>query len=87
MAVVTVGIFATLRRFVGTAQLELRGVDTVRAALTSDPRLGEAVLPDGALAAGCIVLVNGDNIHHLQGLDTALCDGDRVAVFPAVGGG
>jgi molybdopterin synthase sulfur carrier subunit len=87
MAAVTVGIFASLRRVVGTSQLDLQGVDSVRTALTSDERLGDAVLPGGSLAEGHIVLVNGRNIHHLQGLDTALADGDRVAVFPAVGGG
>ena len=87
MAAVTVGIFATLRRVVGTESLELDDVATVRAALTSHEQLGDAVLPDGALAEGCIVLVNGQNIHPRQGRDTALADGDRVAVFPAVGGG
>ena len=87
MPAVTLAIFATLRPVVGTDQLDLEDVDTVEAALRHDARLWDAVMPGGQLAPGTIVLVNGTNIHHLQGLTTPLQDGDRVSVFPAVGGG
>ncbi|MCQ5375219.1 MAG: MoaD family protein [Methanomassiliicoccales archaeon] len=33
------------------------------------------------------VMVNGYNIDHLQGFETRLIDGDRVAVFPVLAGG
>ncbi|WP_309492465.1 ubiquitin-like small modifier protein 1 [Candidatus Hecatella orcuttiae] len=33
------------------------------------------------------IYVNGKNIRHLQGLETALKDGDEVSVLPAVSGG
>lgn len=33
------------------------------------------------------IYVNGKNVRHLQGLETALNDGDEVSVLPAVSGG
>ncbi len=87
MPAVTLAIFATLRPVAGTDRLDLEDVDTVEAALRSEPRLWDAVVPGGQLAPGAIVLVNGTNVHHLQGLATPLEEGDRVSVFPAVGGG
>jgi len=87
MAAVTLAIFATLRQVAGTAHLDLDDVGTVGAALRRNADLWEAVAPDGELVPGAIVLVDGTNIHHLQGLATPLQDGDRVSVFPAVGGG
>lgn len=33
------------------------------------------------------ILKNGRNIHFLAGLDTALADGDLIALFPPVAGG
>jgi len=34
-----------------------------------------------------VILVNGVSINNLNGLDTKLTDGDRVALMPVVGGG
>ena len=35
----------------------------------------------------CIVLINGRDIRHLQGLNTSLNRDDTVAIFPPVAGG
>ena len=35
----------------------------------------------------CIVLVNGHDIRHLQGLNTPLAVNDTVGIFPPVAGG
>lgn len=45
--------------------------------------------PDtGAELDGVQILINGRHYRHLpRGLDTALADGDFVALFPAVAGG
>ncbi len=34
-----------------------------------------------------VILVNGVSINNLNGLDTKLTDGDRIALMPVVGGG
>lgn len=33
------------------------------------------------------IMINGRNISYLQGLDTPLENGDRIVIFPPVGGG
>ena len=38
-------------------------------------------------AQGLLIVVNGRQIHHLQGLDTPLEEGDVVAIMPPVLGG
>jgi len=44
--------------------------------------------PDGAdISENAIVLVNGRNIHFLNGKHTPLCDKDTVSLFPVVAGG
>ncbi len=39
------------------------------------------------LSEDLVVLVNGRNIDFLEGAETRLRDGDRVAFFPPAGGG
>ncbi len=45
------------------------------------------LLDSGSLMSSSIVLVNGKNVHHLQGLDTIIKDGDEISLFPPGGGG
>ena len=66
--------------------------DTVRGAITSlagkYPELERRLLgSDGELAQGLSVFVNHQSIKHLDGLDTALADGDRVLILIAMAGG
>jgi len=39
------------------------------------------------LKSSAIILVNGKNIFHLNGLETSIKDGDVVSIFPPGGGG
>ena len=39
------------------------------------------------LKTSAIILINGKNIFHLNGLDTNIGDGDTVSIFPPGGGG
>jgi len=45
------------------------------------------LIVDGGLAPQINVLKNGREVLHLDGLETALEDGDRLSVFPPVAGG
>jgi molybdopterin synthase sulfur carrier subunit len=89
-----VRVFGALRHHLGAkaAEVALGPGDTIGGVLTrlsaAHPLLGQRILnEDGGLQTATNVLVNGRNISQLDGLETAVCDGDRVALFPAAGGG
>lgn len=89
-----VRIFGTLRQFVGAkaVELDVESGSTVRDVLekviAEHPALGEKILDNnGSLQRSIHVLVNGRSIRYLDGLDTITQEGDRFALFPAVGGG
>lgn len=42
---------------------------------------------EGELHSHVVVILNGRGVGVLEGLDTALDDGDRVAILPSIGGG
>jgi molybdopterin synthase sulfur carrier subunit len=48
----------------------------------------KALAEDGKdIGPDAIILVNGRNVHHLDGIRTKLAQGDVVAIFPIVAGG
>ena len=51
------------------------------------PFLHKLVDCDGQLHAGTIILINRQNIRHLDGLDSVVSDGDVIAFFPPGAGG
>ncbi len=42
---------------------------------------------DGSIASGSIILVNGHNVIHLEGLSTIINNNDTVTLFPPSAGG
>jgi molybdopterin synthase sulfur carrier subunit len=54
---------------------------------TSYPGLKERLMDDGELRRFVNVYVNGEDVRFLDGLGTALKDGDEVSIVPAVAGG
>ena len=89
-----VRIFATLRLLVGAKEVEVNveAGDTVRnmlQKLTAEyPALRKRVLDDdGNLQSSINVFVNGRSIKFLDGLNSTIQEGDRLALFPPVGGG
>lgn len=43
--------------------------------------------PDLTLEKGCVILVNGRNVHSLQALETRIHDGDEITMTVLVTGG
>ncbi|MCE5247629.1 MAG: MoaD/ThiS family protein [Candidatus Polarisedimenticolia bacterium] len=88
-----VKFFADIRPLAGCDELEWQeAAPTVGALLAGLARrlgvpFGKRVIPDGALSATIILMVNGRNVHLLQGLETPLAPDDTVVVFPMVAGG
>jgi molybdopterin converting factor small subunit len=89
--VTQVRIPPTLRNEVGGArQVEASG-GTVRALLEDlaerYPALGAQILDDGDLAAFVNVYLGGEDVRTLDGLDTAVADGQTLILLPAMAGG
>ncbi len=88
----TVFIPAVLRASVGGVKsLELGGEtvgELVTALLERHPGLGGQLLtPNGELNRFVNVYVNGQDVRYLEGLATAVADGDEVRLLPAMAGG
>lgn len=88
-----VELYATLRVAANESGFEMDPPGDVRALFDElAGRYGDDFLEglqntEGDLSTGVIVLVNGVNVHSLQGLDTKLEPQDTVAIFPPIGGG
>lgn len=89
---ITVSVPGPLRdRCDGAAELRL-AAPTVRAALDelerSQPSLHRGICDDtGAVRRHINLFVNSAHVRDLDGLDTALAEGDVLTVLPAVSGG
>ncbi|MGB9785290.1 MAG: MoaD/ThiS family protein [Fervidicoccaceae archaeon] len=80
-----VRVYAMLIDLVGSRTLEVEGAKTVKELLD----ILDSRYPGfkKELEKGFLILVNGVNVLHLNGLDTEIKDGDTVVIFPPVGGG
>ena len=86
-------MFANMQEISGTGEVSLEA-DTVMSALEQlvdmFARLKAEIFEDYGrreLKARVKIMVNGRNIDYLDGLETRLSEGDRVAVFPILAGG
>ncbi|MDR2940855.1 MAG: MoaD family protein [Clostridiales bacterium] len=86
--------FATYRDITKCKEIDISATPDIRALfnLLSDnygTRMREKLYtPDGqGIGEDAIILVNGRNVLHMGGLDSALKDSDIVSVFPLVAGG
>lgn len=91
-----VHLFATLRLKASRSNLrfddaELDGLtvgDVIRRldGELSLPVYDDLIEPDGRIRPGTMLLLDGKNVHHLNGLATP-ARGSRLDVFPPAGGG
>jgi len=89
-----VKLYATMRMKTGQSSVDVATPPgtTVRHVLTDlttrYPVLKEAIWDkSGELSRSVHVLLNGRDVHYLNGLDTPVRPQDAVDIFPPVGGG
>ena len=91
MGKVKVKLYATLKEIIGkdTVFVKAKNVkEVIENLIKLYPELSNVIVEsNGKLKDDYIYLVNGRNIVFLQRENTALKDGDRVTIFPPVGGG
>ena len=77
--------FATLREITGKRDEIVKG-DTVEDVLNALYReYGEEFRKE--LRERSMILINGKNIEHLEGLKTKVSEEDTISIFPPAGGG
>ncbi len=89
---VLVLIPAPLRRYTGGESKVSAGGATVGELIgnleTAYPGIGDRILEnDGQIRRFVNVFVNGNNVRKLDGISTAVKDGDEVGIVPAMAGG
>jgi molybdopterin synthase sulfur carrier subunit len=89
-----VKVYATLRIKIGQSKIKVHTGpgdtvrDAIREALERYPILTADVLTnDGELVNHVNIFLNGRNVRLLDGLDTVIQHGQRLDLFPPVGGG
>jgi molybdopterin converting factor small subunit len=73
----------------GSKQVECHGTtvrEVIDEAIAVEPRMRARIFrEDGRMFAG--VFLNGRNVNALNGMDTAVADGDKLTVVPPMSGG
>ncbi|SES63623.1 molybdopterin synthase subunit MoaD [Methanococcoides vulcani] len=94
MVMAKIKLFANLRESAGESEMEMQGENVqeiLDGLLTRFPQLQELIFNDvegnRELRSYINILINGNNILHLEGLDTIVNDDDEIAIFPPVSGG
>ncbi|MBN1133337.1 MAG: MoaD/ThiS family protein [Methanosarcinaceae archaeon] len=94
MVSVKIKLFANLRENAGKSELIVPGdtvLDALKMLTESFPLLKEMIFENECeepeLCGYINVFVNGNSIHHLDGLTTKLSENDEIAIFPPVSGG
>lgn len=52
-----------------------------------DGYFSHKLLDAGEISPGSIILINGENVIHIDGLDSKIKDGDTITLFPPSAGG
>jgi len=87
---VKVKFFATLRLELGIAERDIfvEKESTVKDILEKcGDEVKQKLLENNDIIKGTIILVNGENIIHKDGLNTIVKSGDVISLFPPAGGG
>jgi len=86
---IIVNFFTTLRTYLKSRQSRIYAEDISMFELlqrcetdTGKALVSKLINEDGSLIPGVMILINGQNILHLQGIRTIVRNGADVAIFP-----
>jgi len=80
-----VKFFATLREITGKREEIVEGNNVKEVLNALYKEYGEEFKKE--LKERSMILVNGKNIEHLEGMETKVSKGDTISIFPPAGGG
>jgi len=90
---VLIKYFADIRKLTGVEQQPWTKAEPTLRSLLKDlavqhgPAFEERMFKGDRISSTVIIMVNGRNIEHLNGLETPLAPDDVVVIFPMVAGG
>ncbi len=90
---VKIKLFANLAEKAGQSEIDVSAEnvrDALKELIDEHPRLDDIIFKDpdeNELSDSITVIKDGRNITYLNGLKTELKEGDKLSVFPPVGGG
>lgn len=93
MANVKVKLFANLKELAETSEIIISGqsvLEVLHVLIVQYPNLQNLIFEktDSNQLCGYInIFLNGENIDHMEGLETQLQDDDEIGVLPPVSGG
>jgi molybdopterin synthase sulfur carrier subunit len=87
-----VKFFATIRDYTKTKEVEADCCGTLYELLIQlcesyGSNFRRKIFNGNEISSEIIILINGRNIVHLQGIDTVLSNEDEISIFPVVAGG
>jgi len=90
---VKIKLFANLAEKAGQSEINVSAEnvrDALKELIDEHPRLDDIIFKDtdeNELSDSITVIKDGRNITYLNGLETELKEGDKLSIFPPVGGG
>ena len=94
MKKITVKFFGVLRALVGITSIDIIPEKSLSMARLlnivwkkTNDALIDKLLENGKIKKGTLLLIDGKNVVHLQGLDTLIPSGSTISFFPPSGGG
>jgi molybdopterin synthase sulfur carrier subunit len=85
--------FADIRLLAKCSEQQIASAPTTLQSLLTElaaqhgPAFQKRIFDDGKLSKTVVIVVNGQNVRQMAGLETPLGPGDAISIFPVIAGG